>query len=130
WKDSWDANMHRDGSVAKPPIALIEVQGYVYDAKYRMASLLRMTGDSRRADRLKRDAADMAKRIDKHFWLPQRGYYAMALDADKRPLEVVSSNVGHLLFTRAIGRERARTVTARLMKDDMLSGWGWRTLAQ
>ena len=130
WKDSWDANMHRDGSIAKPPIALVEVQGYVYDAKYRMASLLRMMGDTPRADRLKREASELARRIDRAFWMPKQGYYAMALDSAKRPLEVISSNTGHLLFTRAIGRERARVVTARLMKEDMLSGWGWRTLAQ
>ncbi len=81
WKDSWDAIMHRDGEMAKPPIALCEVQGYVYDAKYRMASLLRSFGDTRTADRLKREAAEMAKRFEKAFWMPKRGFYAMALDA-------------------------------------------------
>ncbi len=130
WKDSWDANMHRDGTVARGPIALVEVQGYVYDAKYRMASLLRSFGDSQRADQLKHDASSLAKRFEKAFWLPENGYYAMALDGDKRPVEVVSSNVGHLLFTRIIGRERARAVMNRLMKEDMYCGWGWRTLAQ
>jgi glycogen debranching enzyme len=129
WKDSWDANMHRDGSVAIPPIALVEVQGYVYDAKFRMASLLRAFGDSERADRLKRDCVDLAKRFDKSFWMPQRGFYAMALDSEKKPLEVISSNPGHLLFTRIINRERARAVVNRLMRPDMFSGWGWRTLS-
>jgi glycogen debranching enzyme len=130
WKDSWDANMHRDGNVARPPIALAEVQGYVYDAKYRMASLLRAFGDIKTADKLKRDAADLAKRFEKAFWMPQRGYYAMALDGEKRQVEVIASNPGHLLWSRIIGRERARTVANRLMRDDMFSGWGWRTLAQ
>jgi glycogen debranching enzyme len=129
WKDSWDANMHRDGKVAKPPIALVEVQGYVYDAKYRMASLLRAFGDTRRADQMKKEATELARRFEKTYWMPQRGYYAMALDAEKKPLEVISSNAGHLLFTRMIGRERARAVTSRLMRDDMFSGWGWRTLS-
>ncbi|HVZ17700.1 MAG TPA: glycogen debranching N-terminal domain-containing protein [Terriglobales bacterium] len=129
WKDSWDANIHRDGTVARPPIALVEVQGYVYDAKYRMASLLRAFGDSVRADQLKKEASDLAKRFEKAFWMPQHSFYAMALDADKKPLEVISSNPGHLLFTRIIARERARAVVNRLMRNDMFSGWGWRTMS-
>ncbi len=130
WKDSWDANMHRDGSVAKTPIALSEVQGYVYDAKYRMSSLLRNFGDMKTADKLKRDATELAKRFDRAFWVPSRGFYAMALDAEKKPLEVIASNAGHLLFTRIISKERARLVSSRLMRDDMFSGWGWRTMSQ
>ena len=129
WKDSWDANIHRDGTIARPPIALAEVQGYVFDAKYRMASLLRHFGDSERADRLKKESSELAKRFEKSFWMPQRGFYAMALDADKKPLEVISSNPGQLLFTRIVGRERARAVVNRLMRPDMFSGWGWRTLS-
>src|SRR5579872_6252780 len=130
WKDSWDANMHRDGTIAKTPIALCEVQGYVYDAKYRMSSLLRTFGDVKVAERLKRESAELAKRFDRAFWVPSRGFYAMALDAEKQPLEVISSNPGHLLFTRIINRERARVVANRLMRDDMFSGWGWRTMSQ
>jgi glycogen debranching enzyme len=130
WKDSWDANIHCDGRVATPPIALCEVQGYVYDAKYRMASLLRMFGDSERAEKCRRDANDLARRFDKTFWSAERGFYAMALDADKSPLEVISSNPGHLLWSRIINRERARIVTQRMMQDDMFSGWGWRTMSQ
>jgi glycogen debranching enzyme len=129
WKDSWDANMHRDGTVAKPPIALVEVQGYVYDAKYRMASVLRSFGYTARADQLKKDAIELARRFEKAFWMPQRGFYAMALDSDKKQLQVISSNPGHLLFTRMIGRERARAVSGRLMREDMYSGWGWRTMS-
>ena len=130
WKDSWDANMHRDGTVAQPPIALAEVQGYVYDAKYRMASLMRAFGDVSTADRLKREATELARRFEKSFWRQGIGYYAMALDVQKKPLDVISSNAGHLLFTRMIPRERMRAVTARLMQPDMFSGWGWRTLSQ
>jgi glycogen debranching enzyme len=129
WKDSWDANIHRDGTIARPPIALAEVQGYVFDAKYRMASLLRHFGDSERADRLKKESSELAKRFEKAFWMPHRGFFAMALDADKKPLEVISSNPGQLLFTRIMGRERARAVVNRLMRPDMFSGWGWRTLS-
>ena len=129
WKDSWDANMHRDGRVADTPIALCEVQGYVYEAKYRMSSLLRTFGDTQTADRLRREATDLAKRFDKAFWMPDEGFYAMALDAEKKPLRVISSNPGHLLFTRMLTRDRARAVTQRFMYEDMFSGWGWRTLA-
>jgi len=129
WKDSWDANMHRDGTVAEPPIALVEVQGYVYDAKYRMASLLRAFGDTKRADKLKKEALELARRFEKEFWMPQRGFYAMALDREKKQVQVVASNPGHLLFTRIVNRERARAIVGRLMRDDMFSGWGWRTLS-
>ena len=122
--------MHRDGSVAKTPIAPCEVQGYVYDAKFRLSSLLRNFGDTKTADKLKRDAIELARRFDRAFWIPGRGYYAMALDNEKRPLEVIASNPGHLLFTRIITKERARMVTNRLMRDDMFSGWGWRTMSQ
>ncbi len=130
WKDSWDANMHRDGTVAKPPIAPVEVQGYVYDAKYRMASLLRHLGDTANADRLKREASELAKRFEKAFWMPARGFYAMALDGEKKQLQVIASNPGHLLFTRVIGKERARAVVNQLMREHMFSGWGWRTMSQ
>lgn len=130
WKDSWDANIHRDGSVANPPIALVEVQGYCYEAQYRMSQLLRLFGETDRADRLRKTSAELTRRIEKSFWLPKEGFYAMGLDAQKRPLEVISSNPGHLLFTRAIARDRARAVVQRFMRDDVQSGWGWRTMAR
>ncbi len=129
WKDSWDANMQRDGTIARPPIALIEVQGYVYDAKYRMSSLLRAFGDTVNAERLKREAAELSRRLEKAFWMPSRSFYAMALDADKKQLPVISTNPGHLLWNRAISKERARAVSNRFMRDDMFSGWGLRTLS-
>jgi len=130
WKDSWDANIHRDGRIASPPIALCEVQGYVYDAKYRMSVLLNIFGEHERAEKCRREANDLARRFDKTFWSAERGFYAMALDAEKKPLEVIASNPGHLLWSRIISRERARVVTQRMMQDDMFSGWGWRTMSQ
>ncbi len=130
WKDSWDAILHRDGEQAKAPIALCEVQGYVYEAKYRMASLLRSFGDIRTADRLKREATEMAKRFEKAYWMPSRGFYALALDANKKQCQVISSNPGHLLFTRMISQDRARAVTQQFMKPSMFTGWGWRTMSQ
>jgi glycogen debranching enzyme len=109
---------------------LSEVQGYVYEAKYRMASIMRSFGDIKTADKLKKDAADLAKHFEKTYWMPQRGFYAMALDRDKRQLQVISSNPGHLLFTRILTQERARSVTQRFMRPDMFSGWGCRTMSR
>jgi glycogen debranching enzyme len=130
WKDSWDANMHRDGSVAAPPIALVEVQGYVYEAQYRMSQLLRQFGHSEQADQLKRRASELAKKIEKSYWMANEGFYAMALDCDKRQLQVISSNPGHLLFTRTVTKERARLLVQRIVQEDMHSGWGIRTLSR
>ena len=130
WKDSWDAILHRDGEVAKAPIALCEVQGYVYEAKYRTASLLRAFGDTQTADKLKKEAVEMAKRFEKAFWMPSRGFYALALDGEKRQVQVISSNPGHLLFTRMLAQERTRTLCHRFMEPDIFSGWGLRTLSQ
>ncbi|MFL6301625.1 MAG: glycogen debranching N-terminal domain-containing protein [Terriglobales bacterium] len=129
WKDSWDAIMHRDGSIAQTPVALVEVQAYVYEAKYRMASLLRHFGDIATADRLKREATELQRRFEKVFWMPKQNFYAMALDKDKKQVQVINSNAGHLLFCRIVSKERARTITQRFMAEDMFSGWGWRTLA-
>ncbi len=130
WKDSWDAYMRSDWTMPPAPIAPIEVQGYVYDAKYRMASLLRAFGDTERAEKLKKEALELASRIDKAFWMPDYDFFAMALDGDKQQLKCISSNPGHLLFTRSIGKDRVRAIVARLMQEDMSSGWGWRTLSQ
>lgn len=130
WKDSWDAIMHHDGEVAKSPIALCEVQGYVYEAKYRMASLMRSFGDIKTADRLKKDCGEMARRFEKAFWMPKLSFYAMALDREKRQTQVISSNPGHLLFTRMLPQDRAKAVTQRFMGEDMFSGWGWRTMSR
>ena len=129
WKDSWDAYLRADGSLPEPPLALCEVQGYCYDARYRLARLLRIVGDTAGADRLRRQATELAHRFERGFWLSELGAYAAALDARKQPQRALASNAGHLLWSRIIGRERARQVTRRLMRDDLFSGWGVRTLA-
>jgi glycogen debranching enzyme len=130
WKDSWDAYMRPDRTVAPAPIAPVEAQGYVYDAKYRMASLLRSFGDSPRAEHLKKEAIELSKRLDRAYWMPDRNFYAMALDSEKQQLKCVASNPGHLLFSRAVPREKSRAIVTRMMREDMFSGWGWRTLSQ
>jgi len=130
WKDSWDACMRPDRTVSSAPIAPVEIQGYVYDAKYRMASLLRNFGDAARGEKLKKEAAELAKRLDKAYWMADRNFFAMALDGEKQQLKCIASNPGHLLFSRAVNRKRARTIVTRLMREDMFSGWGWRTLSE
>ena len=130
WKDSWDAYMRSDRTIPPTPIASVEVQGYVYDAKYRMSSLLRSFGDPSRAEKLRKEALALANHLDQAFWMPEHEFFAMALDGDKQQLKCIASNPGHLLFTRVLSRERCRAVVARLMKPDMFSGWGWRTLSQ
>lgn len=130
WKDSGDANAFPDGRLAEGPIALIEVQGYVYAAKRRMAALLERLGDFEHAGKLKKQAGELRARIEKAFWMPDQNYYAMALDKNKRQLNVIASNPGHLLFTGAISHERAESVAQACMRDGLNSGWGIRTLSQ
>lgn len=130
WKDSGDANMHADGRIAQPPIALIEVQGYAIKALAEATALLKIVGD----EELGAKAADRSNNIrdllDPLFWMPQKNYYAMALDKDKKQLEVIASNPGHLLFAGAIAAERAGRVVGTLLAQGLFSGWGIRTLSQ
>jgi glycogen debranching enzyme len=129
WKDSSDAIRHRDGSIAEPPIALVEVQGYVYDAKVRIAELARLVGQPELATRLESEAADLRLRFDAAFWMPDAGYYAVALDARKRPVGSITSNPAHALWSGIVPDERVGEVAARLMSPDLDSGWGIRTYA-
>jgi glycogen debranching enzyme len=129
WKDSADAVQFRDGTLARPPIALCEVQGYVYAARVGMAEIFEALGEQWRADRLRADAAALRVRFERDFWLPDREYYALALDAEKRPVDVVTSNPGHLLWTGIVRPDRARLVARRLLSPELFSGWGVRTMA-
>lgn len=129
WKDSHDSVFHHDGSPAIGPIALCEVQGYVYAAKRGAAKLARALGDPARAERLDAEAAELQLRFDRAFWCDELGTYALALDGEKRPCRVVTSNAGHCLFTGIALPERAPRVAERLLADDMFSGWGVRTLS-
>ena len=130
WKDSSDAIRDRHGHESSPPIALAEVQGYVFDAKRRMAALARMRGETDFAERLEGDAETLRQRFEAAFWVEDQGYYAMALDRDKTPADAIASNAGHCLWSGIVGQTRARTVADRLMSPSMFSGWGIRTYAQ
>jgi glycogen debranching enzyme len=129
WKDSGDAMGHADGTLAEAPIALIEEQGYTADAFRRAAVLMRQLGDAEQADRLMKRSDELMHELDHSFWRPENAYYAMALDRDKRPLAVISSNPGHLLFTHTINDQRAGDVVTKLMAQGLFSGWGIRTLS-
>jgi glycogen debranching enzyme len=130
WKDSGDAIVNADGSLARPPIALVEVQGYAYRAKREIAALFRRAGDDGRAARLEREAEELRRRFNSHFWLEEKGVYALALQAGQKPVTVVSSNPGHALWSGIADGEKARRAMERLMADDMFSGWGVRTLSE
>lgn len=130
WKDSGDAIVNADGSLAEPPIALAEVQGYVYEAKIGLADLYRRTGEADRASQLELEARDLAQRFNADFWLPDKHIYALALQAGKRPAAVVASNAGQVLWSGIADADKARATANRLMAEDVFSGWGIRTLSR
>jgi glycogen debranching enzyme len=129
WKDSHDSVFHADGRPARGPIALAEVQGYVYAAKRGIAEIAAMLGDVSRADRLAREAEALRQRFEEAFWCEDLGTYALALDGEKQPCRVRSSNPGHCLATGIVSPQRAKILADRLLDDDMFSGWGIRTLS-
>ena len=129
WKDSQDAIFHADGHLAEGPIALAEVQGYVYSAKLLAARCARRLGRMQDAQRLKAEADLLAERFDAAFWCPDLGTYALALDGKKQPCRVRSSNAGQVLFTGIARPERALEVGDGLLRPNFFSGWGIRTIA-
>jgi glycogen debranching enzyme len=130
WKDSYNSIVYPDGRLATPPRACCEIQGYAYDARIRTARLAReVWNDEALADRLERDAARLRAAFDRDFWLPEQGFYALALDGDKKPVPTLTSNIGHLLWSGIVLDERVESVVAHLAGDAMFSGWGVRTLA-
>lgn len=128
WKDSWDAIRHADGTLVDAPIALCEVQGYVYAAYTARALIARQFEDSATFDRCMARANDLRRRFNEDFWLDHRGTFALGLDRDGRPIDAVASNVGHCLWTGIIEPDRAPAVADRLLSDDHFSGFGVRTL--
>ncbi len=130
WKDSYDSVIFPDGRLAQGPIALVEVQGYVYDAKFRLADIYYRLGRRDEANRLMQEAQWLRSRIDAAFWVEETGFYALALDGEKRPVPTITSNPGHLLWSRVPSRAMARRMRDVLMRDDVFSGWGIRTLAK
>jgi glycogen debranching enzyme len=129
WRDSWDGVQFADGSIPVLPIATCETQGYTYDAKLRLAELADgPLGNPDLGKRLRADADQLRERFNRDFWIGERGgYYAIGLDGDKRKIDSMTSNMGHLLWSGIVPQERAATVARQLMSDHMFSGWGVRT---
>jgi glycogen debranching enzyme len=129
WKDSFDSIFHADGSLAKGPIALCEVQAYVYAARRGAAVIARALGEDKFGAKLARQAADLQRAFEGAFWLDDLGCYALALDGRKQPCRVRASNTGHALFGGIASPERAARVAALLTHPRFFSGWGIRTVA-
>ncbi|HTC24482.1 MAG TPA: glycogen debranching N-terminal domain-containing protein [Gemmatimonadales bacterium] len=129
WKDSGDAVAFPDGRRAEGPIALVEVQGYVYDAKVRMAALYRALGRETRAAQLEAEAATLRQAVVDQFWSEELRSFVLALDGSKCPIPTVTSNAGHLLWSRVPTKEQAAALGRRLLEADLFSGWGVRTLS-
>lgn len=129
WKDSWDGINFADGTMAEPPIALCEVQGYVYSACLAAAWMAQDSGRPAKAAELRDRAARLKQQFNEQFWLPDKGYYAIALDCNKRPVDACASNMGHCLTTGIVDQDKAQLVVDHLMSSRMFSGWGIRTLA-
>lgn len=130
WKDSWNSIMSADGTLASFPRATCEIQGYVYDAKSRCARLAReIWGDATLAVRLEREAAELKARFNEDFWDEERNCFALALDGQKRRVNSITSNIGHLLWSGIVADERVEAVVGHLLSEALFSGWGVRTMA-
>jgi glycogen debranching enzyme len=130
WKDSHDAVFHADGALADGPIALCEVQGYVYAARLHAAELADVLGHDDAARRLRESAERLRRAFEDSFWCDDLGIYALALDGDKRPCRVASSNAGQCLLSGIASPERARRVADAVMGSGMFTGWGVRTIRE
>jgi glycogen debranching enzyme len=130
WKDSLDSVFHADGRLADGPIALAEVQAYVYAAKHLLARAARQIGQGDRALILEREARELAERFERAFWCSDIGMYALALDGAKQPCRVRTSNAGQVLMSGIAAPDRARQVADAMMGPDFFSGWGIRTVSR
>jgi glycogen debranching enzyme len=130
WKDSWNSILFADGSDSRLPRATCEIQGYVYDAKIRTARLARTVwNDPALAARLEREAAALKRRFRQAFWIADRAHFALALDGDKRQVDALTSNIGHLLWSGIVDDDLAAPTAAALMGPTLFSGWGIRTMS-
>jgi glycogen debranching enzyme len=131
WKDSWNSILFHDGTVAPTPRATCEIQGYAYDAKVRCARLAReIWKDEAFAVKLEMEAAELKRRFNQDYWIPDRQFFAVALDGHKRKVDSLCSNIGHLLWNGIVDDDRAKALRDHLMSPKMFSGWGIRTMAE
>ena len=129
WKDSFDGITFDSGQIAEPPIALAEIQGYVYAAYLARVHLARERGDEETARHWAERAGALKRAFNRAFWLPDRGYFALGLDGDKRPIDAMGSNMGHCLWTGIVDKDKAVSVAEHLVSRPMFTGFGIRTLA-
>ena len=129
WKDSWNAVVYADGSQVKQPKGLVELQGYVYDAKTRMAEAFQALGDNDKAKALQQQAETLKRNFNEKFWIEAEGCYAYGLDPDKKQITSIASNAGQCLWSGIADPDKAKRTAQRLLQDDMWSGWGIRTLS-
>jgi glycogen debranching enzyme len=129
WKDSWDGVTFADGAVAEAPIALCEVQGYTYAAFRARAALGALFGDAEAEEHWEARAATLKKAFNERFWLEDRGWFALGLDRDKRPIDALASNMGQALWTGIVDKRHAGAVARHLLSPELFNGWGVRTLA-
>ncbi len=129
WKDSGDGIRYADGSIAHAPIALCEVQAYVYSAYLARAHFAREAGDEATFERFRSKATRLKSDFNRDFWLEDRGWFAVGLDGDKRPIDSLTSNIGHCLWTGIVDQDKAEIVADKLMAPEMFTGWGVRTLS-
>jgi glycogen debranching enzyme len=130
WKDSDESIVFADGRKAEPPIATCETQGYAYDARLRAGRLAReVWNDAELAKRLEHDAAELKERFNRDFWHSRRRHYVLALDGEKRQVDSLASNIGHLLWSGIVDEDRAEATVRALLRDDLFNGWGIRSLS-
>ena len=131
WKDSWNSILFSDGRLAPTPRATCEIQGYAYDARVRCARLAReIWKDEALAVKLEQQAAELKRRFNKDFWIPDRQFFAVALDGRKRQVDSLCSNIGHLLWSGIVDDDKATALRDHLISPKMFSGWGIRTMAE
>jgi glycogen debranching enzyme len=131
WKDSWNSILFADGSNSKLPRATCEIQGYVYDAKVRGARMAREIWNlPELATRLETSAAELKTRFNRDYWMEDRGCFALAIDGDHRLVDSITSNIGHLLWSGIVDKDKAARTVELLMSDALFSGWGIRTMAE
>ncbi len=129
WKDSGDSMVYPDGTQVEPPIALCEVQGYVYSAWRDAAGIYDIWGEPERARTLRQKADDLYQRFNEDFWIEEEGFYCLGLDSQKQQIRSITSNPGHLLWSGIVPQERADRLVKRLFQPDLWCGWGFRTLS-
>jgi glycogen debranching enzyme len=130
WKDSAHSMVHKDGIYSESPMAVVEVQGYLYDAKRNMAELYDYIGNKSQANKLRKEAVELKEKFNDQFWMEDEKFYALALDKDKKQVQTITSDPGHALWSEIIPLEKSRYIADKLLGEGMFSGWGIRTMSK